>query len=349
MSSFATTSTNFVLPENFFEWIADYDEILPYLKVDQWLPENSTSKYSFLEIGCGTSLVTQGLARDFPSLSPIVSTDSDPVVIENMKKTLVNNTTESSRVIYEVYDILEGPFKKRKEILFPSASSENTSESPEEKEAREENDQHFDIIFDKGTLDYLLIQGVSDQVFYNIFLNLKNNTGIYILFTIFNKELIENIFVQNKFFNDNIKILKKESFISSNASINYYVIQKNFTNDYLILNKEFFFTEYNRVFDKIMKVENPFLTSSLRYEITSKFNKIIQEKMKKGNQDEELGEDKKEDKKITIREVYDIVFKEDDLLGYEYSAFLEDLSYFELKHEGYMTLNEIFQFLEEMQ
>lgn len=151
-----------------FEWIASYEEIRGYF---EWTLKyhgavqraQSRPSLQVLEIGCGTSGMSEKLSRDFPSLE-ITCTDYDEECVRHLRRQY-----PASRNRYEVLDILTED--EPSAVRFDS----------------------FDVILDKGTYDALLVEGSVAQVVENIYRFLRAD-GVYLLFSIHAVDFMKNYF-----------------------------------------------------------------------------------------------------------------------------------------------------------
>lgn len=223
-----------------FEWIASYEEIRGYfdwtIRYHGATKRSDRSSLNLLEIGCGTSGISEKLSRDYPALS-ITSTDYDEECIRHLCRQYPRTQNR-----YEVLDILSD--RDTPEVRFNS----------------------FDIILDKGTYDALLVEGSVVQVVENINRFLRDN-GCYLLFSIHSVDFMSNYFSST---DSGLEILQIEPMVISGKASHCSVtlLRKSSTQSFRLRQ----FAEYEqKMLDEHYKQENPLLTPQMEMQMRIAF------------------------------------------------------------------------------
>lgn len=146
-----------------FEWIASYAEIRPYC---DWFfgSREQQSALNALEIGCGTSSITEDILRDYPFVD-IVGIDYDAACISHLRQQHPQHEKH-----YQVYDML-AETDSPPDVLF----------------------DYYDFIIDKGTYDAILVEGSVVQMLRNVHRLLRCD-GCYLLFSIHPVDFLRRFF-----------------------------------------------------------------------------------------------------------------------------------------------------------
>jgi SAM-dependent methyltransferase len=222
-----------------FEWIANYEEIRGYFS---WTLDyhrackSQSTLLKMLEIGCGTSGISEKLQRDFPCLD-ITTTDYDKECVRHLRRQF-----PLSPIRYETLDIL------------------SEQDTPEVKYGS------FDIVLDKGTFDALLVEGSVAQVIENIYRFLKHE-GCYLLFSIHPVDFMNNFFGSP---DCGLEILRFEPMIISGKASHCTVtlLRKSASRPFQLLQ----FAAYEKaMMDTHYKDENPLLTPQMEMQMRLAF------------------------------------------------------------------------------
>lgn len=325
--------------EGIFEWIVSYDTIKEYfdaLYLPCLLNEQDNKKKTALVIGCGTSTLSESLAKDFQF--DVTAIDNDEDCVNHM-----NSLFPSSSVCYECYDIVE-----RVSTTAAKVSQATANES-------------FDLIVDKGTLDAILVEGSITTMIVDIIRLLKVN-GYYMLFTINEIDLLTTMFTYSSLpfqitYAHPLKQTKNKSKsggTSKTVGGNLMIIQKTeypvtvfrtlvptttpkLTYNESIYAQESFVQELRRYEDEIMdeyfQTSQPLLTPDYEAHIRDSFASSNPPNY------------------ASLSKAHNILFGGNFHrdLGYDYSLFLEDMRTFPLQDERAMTVEEAIAFIQHMQ
>lgn len=224
-----------------FEWIASYEEIREYfewtLKYHRSLRRTqATPSLQVLEIGCGTSGLSEKLSSDFPSLD-ITCTDYDEACVRHLRRQF-----PASRNRYEVLDILT------------------------EDEPAAVRFDSFDIILDKGTYDALLVEGSVAQVVENVYRLLRAD-GVYLLFSIHSVDFMKNYF-GNPF--SGLELLLAEPMVL-NGKVSHCSVTLLRRSPSAAFDRRRFAELESDTLDQHYQTENPLLTPYMEMQLRTEF------------------------------------------------------------------------------
>lgn len=204
-----------------FEWIiSSFEEINKYLDVKYiGIDMNTMIDTKLLVIGCGTSELSENIVKRY-ELCSVVSIDNDRDCINYMKnKTMMMmkpcNYGSSCccekggscyhRLAWYVYDLIEdshysnGGYPNNKNGHHHRHNTHHTNHNDHidadnyNKKCNElDEDNYFNIIIDKGTLDAILVEGSIYMMLVEVYRMLRID-GVYLLISINTRRLLEPI------------------------------------------------------------------------------------------------------------------------------------------------------------
>ena len=191
-----------------FEWIiSSFEEINKYLDVKYiGIDVNTMIDTKLLVIGCGTSELSENIVKRY-ELCSVVSIDNDIDCINYMKnKTLMMMKSDSCyhRLAWYVYDLIEDshysnggyPYNKnghhRHNTHHINHNDHIDADNYNKKCNELDEDNYFNIIIDKGTLDAILVEGTIYMMLVEVYRMLRID-GVYLLISINTRRLLEPI------------------------------------------------------------------------------------------------------------------------------------------------------------
>jgi len=191
-----------------FEWIiSSFEEINKYLDVKYiGIDVNTMIDTKLLVIGCGTSELSENIVKRY-ELCSVVSIDNDIDCINYMKnKTLMMMKSDSCyhRLAWYVYDLIEDshysnggyPYNKnghhRHNTHHTNHNDHIDADNYNKKCNELDEDNYFNIIIDKGTLDAILVEGTIYMMLVEVYRMLRID-GVYLLISINTRRLLEPI------------------------------------------------------------------------------------------------------------------------------------------------------------
>jgi 2-polyprenyl-3-methyl-5-hydroxy-6-metoxy-1,4-benzoquinol methylase len=150
-----------------FDWILSYDDVKDYFHGAMTGVDIQNVASKVLVIGCGTSPMSECIARDNEKCE-VVSIDNDVEVINHMRRECKHPRTK-----WYCYDVIE-------DYLIEQGNELDT-------------DGYFDLVVDKGTFDAVLVEGATCNMLANIHRLLRIG-GVYMLFSINTEALLTAIF-----------------------------------------------------------------------------------------------------------------------------------------------------------
>ncbi len=257
-----------------------------------------------LEIGCGTSTFSESLQLEM-GFGDVIAIDNDEGCITHLKRQFEKS---NSKVSYYCYDM--------------------TADQTTIRHYNEMDDLNsFHIIIDKGTFDAILVEGSVTGMINNI-LRLLALNGIYLLFSINKKSLLEELFEYSPL---GLRCLNVSTKTISNQVISIIVLKKEFN---CLLSFSEIEAHEREVMDMFFQIESPFLNEQNEKMIQEKFSQHLSDNIEEG---------------VDLKTAYEILFLDKVELGYDYSLFLEDLENISLKNPNKMTFEEAMTFIQLMQ
>jgi len=274
--------------EGNYDWIIDLGNI-------KSLIEQHTGSFTYfpraLVSGCGTSL-TSSLLVEY-GVSMVISVDIEQGCIEHMRALHAPDT----RMIWIQCDL-----------------NDSSSISSSQREGLQPSS--FNLVFDKGTLDAILVEGTVHQYLANIY-HLMAANSYYVLISLHRDDFFLPI-LSSPLFNFELihfPLLSGGSVVVCKKSCEVRLdIEAIAALEELIMNSHF-------------KDCNPLLHPS---EIESLLHYF-------------------DGQALPLEDAYDAMFRSRSYLGYTFELFLEDLSNFQLQNEGTMTAHEAIEFIKAME
>lgn len=279
-----------------FEWILSYDQLAPVIaSVRAALPDKEEA--SVCVIGCGTSTVAVDVkGQGFVS---VVALDNDRGVIEHMQRQSREN---DNAIEYLLCDLTEDL----------SSTADSLLRRPQ-----------FDMVFDKGTLDAILVEGTISNLLLNVHNILKQN-GTYFLCSIHTEELLVPLLSRAPLCYD-VEVIRLPNTSPGQGT----VLLARKTHSTPINIKDMIITE-EELMKQHYQVDHPLLTQELRDSISRYYAS-------------------QQTASLPAAEVYSIMFAGQDFLHYNMELFQEDLNRFVTAKSGYLTLDEALRFISENQ
>lgn len=334
-----------------FDWIADWPGLRRFL--DDWIAagkgDETTSSHSAgplraLVIGCGTSPLSSNLG-DLGVFGTIVSVDNDAECIRHMKQQNAGNAL----LQWYIYDMVE-------------RAAPNDAGS----DAFAAEYQSFDLIVDKGTFDAILVGGVAYPMLCEVHRLLKAD-GCYMLCSIHPEGLLRHLFSSPCLGMDIVKMdviggsseAEGGSAMSLESSLFDALVAPHAApmgstmgstmGTMLLCKKTAFCAEVDEqalalherdVMDQYYQQEKPLLTQEYMDRTRAAFElelRQLQRKVAWGSEG------------LPFDAAHRVLFLENEALGYTMEMFLGDLDSFPLAAEGQLSLQEMLNFVQEMQ
>lgn len=303
--------------EGFYDWIASFEQLERFLPVEQL---SCGSALHSLVLGCGTALFSERLAERFGSSHErILSTDNDEGCIHHMQACFPH-----SKVHYARHDLME---EQRKEELLGSGE--------------------FDFIFDKGTFDAILVEGIVSPLILEVNRMLKVG-GLYVLVSINRAELLRALFSRSTGFSVQtltdlpqtsgclIAWLRKES-ESELSLVQLVALEEEVANQ--VFKAESLLTP-----QRLEEISHSFLCKGAT--IAQLEDAVEQSSAREEDQQRR----EKEERYLDFRTAHEVLFPAADSgLGYSFALFLEDARDFSWSRPGYMTCEEAIAFVRAME
>jgi hypothetical protein len=274
--------------EGHYDWIVDFDSVKSAI-------ENHVgplfSCHRAMVSGCGTSLTSASLVEC--GVSEVVSVDIEIGCIEHMRRLY----SEDRRLVWVHCDL--------NEISSIASCQDNGLRLAS-----------FDMIFDKGTLDAILVEGTISQYLANIY-QLMAVHSCYVLISLHSFEFFLPILSSSLFGFEATHVQ-----LHSGGSIIICKKNRNLTIDINALA-----SLEEQVMNGHFKETNPLLQQSEVDLLIERFH----------------------GRALPLIDAYDIIFRERAYLGYTLELFMEDAAKFQLENEGFMTSGEAVEFIKVME
>lgn len=322
-----------------FEWIVSYDHIKPFIN-DLYNSYTSNEnddievfddrKLRVLEIGCGTSTISQKLVLE-SFIDEVISIDNDENCIMHLREQYEHKKQESKSLKWFVYDIVE----------YTGIDADIM---------RNENES-FDLIVDKGTLDAILVEGSISNMLIEINRLLKLG-GAYLVCSLHSKDILGSLLTMKALGYDvslhetggsmNMNDSNK-NILSTSTMTGTIGLCKKVSNNSINLTK--LEQEELEIMNYYYQQKTPLLTIEKETEIYS----LYESSYRKNNTNNDNDNNWELTYSISVDEAYMIMFNAEDRIDYTYSLFLEDLVNFTTSNESSFTYTEAIDFLKTMQ
>jgi len=218
-----------------FDWIISYGDIKQYLLPACTGVDLNTGSAKLLMIGCGTSPMSELIAKDYPTCT-ITSIDNDVEVINHMLRECTNPSLR-----WLCYDIVEDCGK------------------PQDNEL--DQNCYFDIIVDKGTFDAILVEGATCSMLADVHRMLRVG-GVYVIFSINTKALLEALL--------GLPELNFEVAYHEDKDANCSILMCRKKSDHMV-DLESLAEREQALLDQYFKSEHPLMTPELELQLRNAF------------------------------------------------------------------------------
>ena len=229
--------------EGFFEWIASYDDVKPYLKPPYLnIPREEIKA---LVIGNGTSTVAESLMTDL-HYHEVYAIDNDDHCTQHMQTCFPQST-----VHYHSYDMVDGLLSTDVDNAYlPTELRQN---------------HYFNVIIDKGTFDAILVEGSVASMIHEV-LRFLNQDGYYVLFSINKSTLLQELFSLTSLY---LNIVYNDTLVFSGQTITMMICQKTQHNPSLQIDEIAHYEEI--IMNAFFQMDTPFFTEVQKKDIEQKF------------------------------------------------------------------------------
>ena len=332
-----------------YDWIVDFDAIETSLidtlltlgQQQQQLKQNYVFENSLI-VGCGTSqvpqiLVERGLmkfrnvgnasdptAQTYIHFEHVVSVDILEDCIRHMiaqESSTGNNDTNyiRKRLTWLQCDMLDA-----EQIYYLIQSGRMPSS--------------YDFIFDKGTFDAILVEGVVHQYVINVYNLLKPSVGIFCMVSVHNEDFLSP-FLSSPLFNFHVVY---SALPNGKTGCIAVCVRKSSQ----LLDELAIATLEENVMNNYFKEQSPLFSQQDIDAIMHKFNCGVGQNNSFEESDNYYG---CQQQRVSLHIAYDLLFGDKPELGYSYSLFLEDIHNFQLVEEGSMSAEEAVAFVKSME
>ena len=290
----------------------------------------------------------------------VVSIDNDDEVIRHM----AHMHRDDRRLKWYTYDILNN-------------SSDCSCISKDICGCKHMEDERYDLIIDKGTLDAILVGGAICDMLYQVYRLLKPRTGVYFICSLFSREVIYPILSsQSLGYTVQYHTICSGDGMSqcvNDPSYNVYICRKICKlsckdTGHFMVNISKLAEEERIIMNEHYQMRSPLLTADEEGRIKQQFKEFVsidsirRDDLKAGSDVINRSIDNVSKNVsivgsvsvdmidfIPLPQVYAILFGDDHSLGYSYELFLEDVHNFTLTKENYMNSDEAIEFMRTMQ
>ena len=313
-----------------YDWVVDFDVIQTSLiETLIALEPIQQQEYVFrtsLIVGCGTSQVSQMLtSRGLVHESAKTKIHFERVISVDILEDCIRHMTAQ-----------QAASSNKGSLTWLQCDMLNTHQISDLIQSNQ-MPAYYDFIFDKGTFDAILVEGVVRQYVINVYNLLLPSTGIFCLVSLHDENFLRP-FISSPLFNFHVVYT---ALPQGKAGCIAVCIRKSNQG----LDEQAIGALEEAVMNNYFKEQCPLFSQEQIDTIIRKFNHSVEQ----GYDIEGEGFFEDQQQRLALPVAYNLLFGDRPELGYSYELFLEDIMNFQLVEEGSMNAKEAITFIKSME